>query len=209
MNENHIKIRPEYRIPLTRAIARHWGMGVSVELTCLYTDRGWCYGGSLIKLPRPAVGCCLETILHELAHAYEHQIKRRKSHHNKDFKNSLSLLTHHTRPFYRKILLEVKEQVAQDTAEQRRKAQQVLERTLRESVKREEVKAFKASRGYKMERLQARIKKLESRQKRLNTLIKSGKRSLSTYERLECARTNPGAPSAILQLSHSRPAAGG
>jgi hypothetical protein len=183
--ESLINIRPEYRIPLTYEIARRWKMSVTVELSCVYANRGWCYGGRNIKLPRPAVGCELETIIHELTHAYEWQIKRRNSHHGKDFKNSLSLLRHHTRPQYVEIFRTVKERVADYHASLTEAVRKQTERAERQAQRKAERKLVRKSRAFRMLNLQQRIKRLESRKKRLETLLKSAHRSLSTLERFE------------------------
>lgn len=136
------------------------------------------------RIALPYKGCSLGMIIHELAHVYNYQ-KYRKHGHTGTFKNALSLIYHHSRPMMKEILLKAKATIEQEQRvfqeESRKMAIKIQSKMEREKKDKE----LKASRSYRIRHIEERIKNLESRKKRIETIIKSAKRSLVHLRRYE------------------------
>lgn len=180
--EQRILIRPEYRRLLTERLAKHWGIKVRVDFT--KRNGGECVNGWIIKLPTSNNRCPLGVILHEIAHAYDSQ-KYGNRGHEKTFRNCLSLIYHQSRPMLRVLLLAVKAEAKMLAMEQKAAAEKQATKIESGAIRQASREALRKSPAFKMERLRIRIKRLESRAKRIGTLLKSAKRSLSAMERIQ------------------------
>jgi hypothetical protein len=179
-----VHVRPELRAFVVKAIGRRFGLNLWTELT-LPWGGGRALPGGGVKLGRPGARCSLGTIIHEVAHHYD-QDRFGGFGHRASFKKALHLVyAHADRAFLCKVLREAKMAATAKRAEQARAA----ERVMREAERREEAKAKRKTRAFKMEALRKRITKNERRVKRLMTLIKSARRSLAAYERAEALST--------------------
>ena len=176
--EQRIRLTPRLAELTTLALAKAFGLHVYVHMTARTVGKCW---GATIQLP--ASGCSLGLVLHELAHAYNRQ-KYGNGGHTGTFKNALSLLYHHSRPLFEKILKDSWVQLQKERFEAKEAAYKQFYRLQKEAEKRAAAVAERKTPAYKVEKLRARIKRLESRSRRLATILKSAKRSLGIYERL-------------------------
>lgn len=171
-----IEIIPKLREPVARLIARQQGIFLrGVQLTKLGGGHAWF---NEIALPRPDYRCSLGIIMHEIAHCVDGQ-KYGGNGHRATFKRALIKVYCETKQDAKHLLRNAKLQAD----ERDREAKANLERLWAQSKRRADAAAYRKTREYKMDRLRERIKKLDTRMKRLATIRKSAERSLRAYER--------------------------
>lgn len=184
-----IEVKPQYRVPLTIRLAKHYGLTLLGRVRLVTRGRGFEHSGvgflgkqSAIDLPAWGYPCKLGLILHEIAHAYDHQ-KLDGRGHTGTFKRALIKVQVETRTM--RVLPRMFAEIRAELAEQEARSRRRVELEARSAERRLAGKAFRKTRAHKMDQLRKRIKRLESKAKRTDTLLKSARRSLAAYERAE------------------------
>lgn len=169
--EQKIKLSARMAALVTDALARLHGLKLlAIKTESRTVGHAYNYGVNL-----PANHCTLGLVLHELAHVYNHQ-RYHGDGHTGTFKNALGILYHHSRPNYKRILLNAKAQIDKENAEYRAQAERMAEREKRRNEKMQALAEKKSSRVYRIEHLTKRIAKLQSRRKRIETMIRTALR---------------------------------
>ena len=173
-----VKVRPEFRVMLTQELAEHFcEFRPVVRLST--RNHGLAFGGMEVALPQAKYTCKLGLIMHEVAHLLAHA-KGSKGH---DAAFKAALIRVHVEARVMKLLPAIFERIRATIKAQRRGYDRAVLRESARAFKRAKLAEHRRSRGYKMDLLRARIKRLESKKKRLETGLKSAKRSLAAYER--------------------------
>lgn len=185
--EQRIKLAPRLAELATRALAKAFDLQVCVIMK--NRSSGTCWPNTFFgpEIWLPASGCSLGMVLHEVAHAYNWKRWRNRGH-TGTFKNALSILYHHGRPLFRDILLTAYNQIQTERLEAQERSQRLSEKVQREATKRAAFEVERRTPTYKADKLRVRIRRLESRAKRIATILKSARRSLGVYERLAAKR---------------------
>lgn len=181
-----INIKPEFRIPLTRKIAAHFGVK-NLEVSLNTSGGGWCrktFWGYQISLGRPSVWCHLSTILHEIAHAYSHENEGSVGH-SKKFKHNLIKINVESWSLLPGIFRTIRQELALENLAAEAKVQSEIRKAQKLTI----LKNFKKSYDYRIAHLKNRIKRLERKEKSIGTRLKSARRSLNTLERLQRSKT--------------------
>lgn len=194
-DERNIEILPQYRIPITKAILKHYGLNSQVALT---TKGGGLasYRWNQISLGRPGYPCCLGTIYHEVAHMMNKSEHDERGH-TGTFKKCLI-----------KVYIEMKyelprilERINREMETERAKSIKVVEKVIAVAEKKADAKAYRKTRAYKIEKRVRQIAKLEKKLKTISTRLKSAKRSLASLQRAETSASQTQTP----QESHALP----
>jgi predicted SprT family Zn-dependent metalloprotease len=188
--EREIWIPAEERIPLTQAIARHLGLPLGpVELRRRGGGGQYHHHNRGIWLAIPSKSLPLGTIYHELAHLLHH-VRFNGSGHTGKFKNCLRLVYFNTRPKIDALRQMVKNDIAFKELAQQGAAMVRAEREQRAAQQRAERTAIRKQPEFKLQQIENRIKRLQSRAKRIATLIKSANRSAAAYRRVIAAKAS-------------------
>lgn len=171
-------ILPEYRIPLTRAIAKHYGLDVRVMLSTRGRGLATTWG---IDLPKPGYDCALGLIIHEVAHHLSRDYRAHRVGHSQKWKTAVIKIQVESKYFLPAML----KKIADELTAARAKYQKQAIRQIKVAERKVEVKAYRKTRGYRIEQTVKRIANLERKVKGLTSRLKSAKRSLAALQRAE------------------------
>ena len=173
-----IWIKPDHRIALTRALAKHWGIGLGGTVTMVTRGGGHAIYDSVqfsflrdsIKLPKEEYRCSLALILHELAHHYNHQ-KLKGDNHGAKFKQSVIKLFIEVRVM--KLLPPIFAMLREKDAKRREKRAKDLEAMNRRIAIRqkrdEDEKRLRGTEAYMKEQFKKKSDRIKKRVFKLRT----------------------------------------
>lgn len=178
--EQKIDIKPQYRKEFTYKIAKALDVDLEiVELNLRGRDSGRALNKyKQINLSSEKHKCSLGVILHEIAHLRDNQ-RNSNSGHEKTFKKTLIDVYVEYKSRFKYAF----EEIRQEEMKQREIAEKQMQRELMIAQKKQERKQFMTSDNFKIQRLQARIKRLETKHKRIGTILIKAKRSLARLQK--------------------------
>lgn len=174
---------------VTEALAKHYGLRVRVEMTNRSSGHAWSHTIAL-----PYKGARLGMIYHEIAHVYCNQKYQERCGHTGKFWNALGVIYSQGKFLIKDILLKAKADAKLESQAMIEAQQRVIAKTLKAADRKNEAKILKATSEYKIAKVQAKIKKLESRAKCINTKLKSYRRSLVHLQRYQSIKRQEIAP---------------
>lgn len=170
--ERKINILPEYRIPLTKALCKYFGINY-VDVTLHSRSGATAYPqSSRINLQNQSRDCSLGTIYHEVSHLLNY--KNGGHGHTGTFKHYLIKVYVEGKSQLKRIFSEIKAERARVQDEYAKQAERTDNRN--KAILRQ--KEFRKTDEFKIKNLQDRIKHLESRKKRIETILKKANRQL-------------------------------
>ena len=180
--ENRTRVRYEFRDEIAYKLAAAFGV---TRHTVSLDRRGDDLGQFLpmdnrIRLPNYRHECSLGIIYHEVSHALNYQQTGNRGH-QKTFKKTLIKVYVEAPQHLPRIIAEI---IAKRKRAQARWGCRAAAQT-RAAERRVALKTYRKSREGKMTRLEQRLRKLDTRIKRLTTIRKSAARSLAAYQRSE------------------------
>ena len=186
----HVEVRPQYRVPLTRALAKYFKLGDVLVLTDKRS--GGCATPGLlystIRLPAPGSRCKLGLIVHELAHISDRRRSdgcRRGNYHRASFKDAVARMQIAVRAY--RLLPPIFAAIRKEAAAARERVSKEVEAAQRRAQRAQELKDLKKTVPYKLARAQERARRLRTRLKRVATALRKAERQ----ERLLARRAAP------------------
>lgn len=196
-----VSIRLKYRSLLTQKLARAFGIrGLTVTLN----RRSWAFahGSSWIELPGEGHRCSLGMICHEIAHLVNFQDHGGRGH-TGTFKKTVIKVYVETRVM--RLLPPIFAEIRKELAEKRLKSEREAAAITRREQRVLDARSLRKTPGWRLQHALDRVRRLETRIKRLTTMKKKAERQARTLERSMAKRVSQssGSDTPVPESDHS------
>lgn len=176
--EAKINIQQEYRERLTLKLCKYFEIS-NVHVALVTRGGGTAnYTSRRIRLPNWSHQCPLSLILHEISHLLDYMRNQHRGH-TGTFRTTLIKVYVEYKAVIKKIFEEIR---AEDNQQREEREKEVLRAERKEESVLKQQK-FRKSDEFKIKILQTRIKKLTSRKKRIETIMKKATRQLTRLQK--------------------------